>query len=393
MKKKIIYLDSAANTPLDKRVFSAMKPYLSESFMGNSHAIHPYGIKALQAIEEGRETIAKITGYNASEIYFTSGATESNNWVLKSLALHELYEEKNPKLHMVVSAIEHASVLNTCKQIEKMGFHITYVQPNKDGVIQPKDIRAAIRFNTLLVCVMAINNETGAKNSINAIGEIAHKNKSLMMSDCTQFLTYGGKHMCLKSIIPNVDYITFSSHKIYGPTGVGCLIVRKRAPIYSLITGGSQEQGLRGGTSNTAGIVGMCAAYKLMAENNYVGHYTSLYDYLINKLTYYNIPYKINGCVAHKNIINLNFSAFTQDSDLASTFAIYNIACSAGSACDVSQGGDQAPSHVLTAMKIPEQEIHNSIRVSFSKYTTKKDIDSFIEVVLKIYKHSMEENK
>ncbi len=391
MKKiKQIYLDSASNTPLDRRVFSVMKPFLAESFVGNSHSIHEFGIKAHEAIENARTLIATAAGFSPEEVYFTSGATESNNWVLKSLAFHELFEEKHPKKHLVVSAIEHASVLNTCHQLEKMGFSITYVKPTSDGKIPVLSVKKALRFDTLLVCVMAVNNETGAENNIIDIGKAAHANKSLMMSDCTQFLSEGGIYCQLNKRLPNVDYYTFSGHKIYGPTGTGCLIVRKKAPLYSFITGGGQEFGLRGGTSNTSGIVGLGKAYLMMAARSYHSLFESLHNYLIESLLKNNIPFKINGVANHPNIINLNFSMFMNDSELASLLSIYGIACSAGSACEAASGNEiqNTPSHVLVAMGIPEREIYNSVRLSFSKYTTKQDIDKFVKVMKKLKEQS-----
>lgn len=395
MLRKAIYLDSASNTPLDKRVFKVMSPYLREHFVGNSHSIHEYGVEARRAIELARDKISEVTGFPTTSIFFTSGATESNNWVLKSLALHELYEEKNPKKHLVVSAIEHASIINTCKQLEKMGFSITYVQPNKNGVITTKEVIKALRFNTLLVCVMSINNETGVQNPVNAIGAVAHKNRSLMMSDCTQLLSYGGKQCCLKKIMPNVDYFTFSGHKIYGPTGTGCLIAKKGAPVYSFITGGGQEFGLRGGTSNTAGIVGLGEALRLIAKEDYSLFYDGLYDYLVKKLDQNNIPYKINCVPTHKNIVSLNLATFMDDPELASLLSNYGIACSAGSACDTNENNsiENIPSHVLVAIGIPNREIFNSVRVSFSKYTTKKDIDTFVNVIVKLKKLQEDHNE
>ena len=385
MIRKSVYLDNASNTPLDKRVFQAMRPYMDEHFVGNTHSIHDFGFKAREAIEKARGQVAAATGFSTEEIYFTSGATESNNWVLKSLAFHELYEEKNPKKHLVVSAIEHASILNTCKQLEKMGFSITYVQPRKDGSISERDVRKALRYNTLLVCVMAVNNETGVMNFVNTIGMIAHKNKSLMMSDCTQLLSYGKSVCQLKSHMYNVDYITFSGHKIYGPTGTGCLIASKRAPLYSFVTGGGQENGLRGGTSNTAGIVGLGEAMHLMSLNSYAVHYEELYAYLLRQLDSNKIPYKLNCVPTFRNIVNINFSDCIDDSELASLLAVYGIACSAGSACEAGNGEvENAPSHVLIAVGVPEKEISESVRLSFSKYTKKSDIDAFIKVIKRL---------
>jgi cysteine desulfurase len=389
MKKiKEIYLDNASNTPLDKRVFRAMKPFMSEKFVGNTHSIHFHGIEARTAIENARKTIADIAGVAPSEVYFTSGATESNNWVLKSLAYHELYEEKRPKKHLVVSAIEHASILSTCKQLEKMGFSITYLKPNKDGKITPLDLERSIRHDTLLVCVMAVNNETGVSNPVNLLGEIAHKHKALMMSDCTQMLTYGDGFCRLKKIMPNVDYFTFSGHKIYGPTGTGCLIVSKSAPIYPLLSGGGQEFGVRGGTSNTSGIVGLGEAYKLISQKSYAKFFYNLAVELVHQLGRNNILFRFNCNPDHENIISINFKGYLNDSELASSLVPYGIACSAGSACEADSGGSTqaALSHVLTAMGISEEVIHNTVRVSFSKYTTKKDIKAFVKAILKLKK-------
>ena len=385
--KNIVYLDSAANTFLDKKVFSAMLPYLKEDFMGNEHANHSHGVLAQTAVEKARQQISQVTGFNTKEIFFTSGATESNNWILQSLALHELYEEKAPKLHAVVSATEHSSIINVCKKLEKMGFLITYIQPDERGAVRTKDIRKALRYNTLFVCVMSVNNETGIKNPVNVIGDIAHKNHSYMISDCTQYLSYGGKCCNLKKKMPNVDYISLSGHKIYGPTGVGCVIARERVPLYPFIIGGGQEQGKRGGTSNTAGIVGLGEAFSLLSKESFEEKFNMLYTYLLDQLGQKHIPYKLNAIPDHKNIININCSSFMDDTELASTFSIFNISCSAGSACD-SLNGNAKPSHVLLAMGLSEHEIHNSVRVSFSKRTSTKDLDKFIAVLEDLYKRS-----
>lgn len=392
MKRKLVYLDNASNTPLDKQVFEAMRPFLKENFVGNTHSIHEFGIRARNAIEKARDQIAEATGFNRDEIYFTSGATESNNWVLKSLAFHELFEEKKPKKHIVVSAIEHASILNTCKQLEKMGFSITYVKPEPNGHISINKVHKAMRYNTLLVCVMAANNETGVVNAVSLIGALAHANKSLMMSDCTQFLSYGGKDFYLKNSLRDVDYCTFSGHKIYGPTGTGCLIASKSAPLYPFITGGAQENALRGGTSNTAGIVGLGKAIEIWSKNNYKEHYKDLYFYLLSELNKYEIPYKLNCRRSLYNIVNINFSQFMHDSELASLLATYGIACSASSACEAGGSGADGiltvPSHVLSAMGIPETEINNSVRLSFSKYTKRSDIDTFVKVIKQLKEKS-----
>ena len=390
MKKlKTYYFDNAANTPLDREVFNVMKPFMTKNYVGNSQSIHDYGVASSTAVEISRERIAQNLGFKSEEIYFTSGASESNNWVLKSLALHELYSEKSPKKHLVVSAIEHSSIINTCHELERWGFNITYVKPNASGQVTVKEIRPALRFNTLLVCVMAVNNETGVKNPINAIGMMAHRNKSLMMSDCTQLLSYGSSERKLKESYPFVDYFTFSGHKIYGPTGVGCLIARSRAPLYPFISGGGQEFGLRGGTSNVAGIMGLGKAVANICKNDYKPLFEEMFNHLIKTLKQKGIPFTLNAIPTHKNIISLNLSSFMNDSELASTFNNYGIACSAGSACDSAESTQ--PSHVLVAMGLSEKDISNTVRISFSKYTTLKEINALVKVVEKLYQQSKEE--
>ena len=388
MKNKTYYFDSAANTSVDKEVFKAMKPFMTKGYVGNSQAIHDYGITSSIAVEHSREVIADTLGFKPKEVYFTSGATESNNWVLKSLALHEIYNEMSPKKHIVVSAIEHSSIINTCRELESWGFSVTYVKPNANGMITAKEIRPALRFNTLLVCVMAVNNETGVKNPINGIGLIAHRNKSLMMSDCTQLLSYGASECKLKDQNPYVDYFTFSGHKIYGPTGVGCLIARSRAPLYPFISGGNQEFGLRGGTTNVASIVGMAKAVENIAKTDYKPLFEHLSRYFFDKMMEKGIPFTINAAPVHKNIISLNLSHFMNDTELASTLNNYGIACSAGSACDAAATNE--PSHVLLALGMDQEDINNTVRISFSKYTTVKEIDALIKVIEKLYIKSKE---
>lgn len=389
MKNKEVFLDAASNTPLAKDVLRAMRFYLGEYFVGNSHSIHSYGIRASLAIENARRSIAEVSGFEPEDIFFTSGATEGNNWIIQSLAMHEAFAVKNPKKHIIVSATEHNSVLRTCKELEQKGFEVSYAQPDYRGRITARTIKSLLRKDTLLVCVMSINNETGVKNLTTGIGDVVHRNKSLFLCDCTQWVSYGGETMKLRKCFPKADYITISAHKIYGPTGVGCLFRRPDAPLYPFIIGGGQERGMRGGTSNTGSIVGMATAFQSMSVNNYRLHYTELYDYLLDKLKYNKIPFLLNAFPDHKNIISLNLSAYFDDTELASTYANYGIAVSAGSACDASSvdpDGGSAPSHVLVALGLNPVDIKNTVRISFSKYTTKKDIDIFIKVTKEMHK-------
>lgn len=387
---KSVYLDNAANTMIDNRVLSAMKPYL-KNFVGNSSASHDFGVKASQAILKSRTSIAQILGYKYNEIFFTSSATEANNTIIKSLALHEIFQNKaHKRMHIVVSAIEHSSIIQTCKEIEKWGFEITYVQPDQKGVIRPSYIKKVLRKDTLLVCVMGINNEIGSYNNIDAIGKLAQQNFSYMMADCTQLIgTYLGNNRTLFGIkYKSVDFVTFSAHKLYGPIGVGVMIIRSYDILDPLLNGGSQEFGMRGGTSNTAGIVGTAKSIELINSESSYQHYNDLYNYLIQQLDKYNIKYRINGIPVGKNIISLTMFELISDK-LADDYACHNIAVSAGSACDNTHDetkGDFNPSHVLKSLDMCDPQIKKTIRISFSKYTTKKDINAFIKATLEIKK-------
>lgn len=385
MKNKEIYLDGAASTPLDPRVLKTMKPYLLPKHVGNSHAIHDFGIQNMLAIEKARTSISEILQCTSKEIFFCSGATEANNWIIKSIALHEIFKEKNPRLHMICGASEHASVLKACQQVEKWGIQVSYVHGSgKDGTVLAKDIKALLTSKTVLVCIMAVNNETGVKNEIEAITRLTKKNKILSLIDCTQWMSCGGNDMKLINCFPQGDFFSFSAHKIYGPTGVGCLIARSDVQKYldAFIIGGAQERGFRGGTSNTAGIVGTAKAMELLSNENLCPQFNVLFNYLVNKLCIEQKICKLNASPIHYNIVSLNFGESLHCDNLAASLAAIGMAVSAGSACDSTHIEDQGqfnPSHVLLDLGLPENEIRNTVRVSFTKYTTISDLVQFIK--------------
>ena len=384
MHRRKVYVDGAANTPLDKRVLRAMKPFLSEKSVGNSHGIHEDGVRAMEAVENARKTIAQCLRVKPDEVYFTSGATESNNWVIKSLSLNN---DNSHRKEIVISAIEHSSILSQVSDLEKMGMTVKIVQPEKSGKMSIRALKQAVTKNTLLVCVMGANNETGVANNIKHIGRYVHTMGAWMMADCTQMLSYGDGYLKLGALYPTVDYFTFSGHKIYGPTGIGCLIARRSKPLYPLLSGGSQERGLRGGTHNVAGIVGLGKAVELLAHEDHKDHYVELYDYFVEQIAAINqkfgVSLRLNAEPTFKNIINLNCSSFTNCDDVASLLSLYGIECSAGSACDINDdpGSDPRPSHVLLAMGIPKNEIPRSVRISLTKYTTKRDMKYIIKIL------------
>lgn len=381
---KEIYLDGAANTPLDKKVFKQMKPYLTDKFVGNSFAIHDFGIRASQAIEYARMQVAEAVKATPEEVFFTSGATESNNWVIRSVADAQLVNGmQRPKI--VCGATEHSSVLKACLALSTFGFNVVVVKPKKRGSLMWTDVRKIIDNKTCLVCVMAVNNETGVNNEVDKIAQLAKKKGAITLSDCTQLMSYGGKDIELCSRYPHVDCFTFSAHKFYGPTGVGATIIRKNIELFPFMKGGAQEFGKRGGTSNTAGIVGLGVAIEQLHNNYYNTHFLQLFHYFFTNLEKRG---KLNVFPDHVNIISANFAEYCHTSNLASVLATYGIAVSAGSACDAEHDDITGynPSHVLSVLGLSEKEVRNTIRVSFTKYTTKRDIDYLFKALDDIHK-------
>lgn len=382
---KMIYLDGAANTPLDKTVFKQMKPYLTNKFVGNSSAAHDFGIRASQAIEESRNQVAKALRVSPEEVFFTSGATEGNNWIIRSVADEQLaHGMARPKI--ICGATEHSSVLKTCSSLSTFGFEVIFVQPTKRGSITLSNVRKIIDDKTCLVCIMAINNETGVANEVDKIAQLARKKGAITLCDCTQLMSYGGDDIKLSSRYPHVDCFTLSAHKFYGPTGVGAVIIRKGVKLLPFLKGGAQERGMRAGTSNTAGIVGLGAAMDQLRDNQCATNFSLLFHYFFTKLEKCG---KLNAIPDHLNIISANFSEYCNTDNLASVLATYGIAVSAGSACDAEHDDITGynPSHVLIAMGLKENDIRNTIRVSFTKYTTKKDIDCLFKALDDIHNY------
>lgn len=390
---KEVYLDGAANAPLSHSAYKAMKPYMSGNGVGNSFATHDYGIRNMMMVERSRAEIAKILRVDADEVLFTSGATESNNWAVKSLAFGEILKEKGgngkgARKHVICGATEHSSVLNACKGLEDWGFDVDFaVGTGTGGALTLDDVKKAARKDTLLICAMALNNETGVRNESDEIAEFGHKIGALTLIDCTQWMSCGGKDMEVGEIFPNGDFISFSSHKLYGPTGVGCLVAlngsKKR--LKPLLVGGAQEDGLRGGTTNVAGVIGMAAAMKELRAEDHTKRFRSFVNEII-RFGYSKGGFELNAVPYHPNILSLNFGETCHSQGLAELFAMKGIAVSAGSACDAEHDNLNGfnPSHVLKALGLSDDDIKNTIRVSFTKYTTKKDIARFLKAAEEI---------
>ncbi|MES2203742.1 MAG: IscS subfamily cysteine desulfurase [Pseudomonadota bacterium] len=368
-----IYLDYAATTPVDTRVVSVMTQCLSmEDVFGNPASAHVYGQQASLKIDIAREQVALLIGAEAREIIWTSGATEANNLAIKGVA--NFYKNKD-KRHIITMKTEHKSVLDVCQFLEKQDFEITYLSPNKNGLLELEDFKQALRADTLLVSIMLVNNETGVIQPIQAIAEIVKANNSFFHVDAAQAL--GKLPIDLKTL--PVDLMSFSGHKIYGPKGVGALFVRRRPVVrlQALMHGGGHEQGLRSGTLPTHQIVGMGEACAILQEkmSTEIARIEKMKDRFWQGIK--SLPgIGMNGDPAHSvcHILNVHFDGV--DSDVLMK-ALPQLAISSGSACTSLS---VEPSHVLQAMGLSDALAHSSLRFSFGRYTTQEEIDEIISI-------------
>lgn len=366
MERKRIYMDYAATTPIDEKVFDAMLPFMKEQF-GNPSSVYFHGREAKKAVERARENIARILKANANEVYFTGGGSESDNWAVKGIA----YANKHKGKHIITSSIEHHAVLHTCQYLEKKGYDITYLPVDENGLISINDLKKAIRKDTILISIMFANNEIGTVQPIKEIGEIAKENGVYFHTDAVQAL--GNVSIDVKEM--NIDLLSISSHKIYGPKGIGALYIRKGTLIDNLIHGGAQERRKRAGTENTAGIVGFGKAAEIMEVDfeKHVKHLTELRDYLINGIVEKIEHIKLNGHDKKRLPGNVNFSfQFIEGEALLLNLDIAEIEGSSGSACT---SGSLDPSHVLLAIGLSHEIAHGSLRLTIGRYTTKEDVD------------------
>jgi len=367
-----VYLDYAATTPLDPKVLEAMKPYFNKKF-GNSMSLHSWGLEAKQALEESRETVAKFINANPEEIIFTGSATESINSVIKGIA----FANKDKGKHIITSSIEHHAVLESCKWLENQGFEVTYLPVDKYGFVDLEKLKAAIRADTILVSIMHANNEIGTIEPIEEIGKICKEKGTLFHTDAVQ--SFGKIPIDIK----NIDLLSLSAHKFYGPKGVGATFIRRKVKIDPLLHGGGHEFGLRSSTENIAGIVGLAEAVKLRSKEMKAEakKLTKLRDYLIKNVLKTENSH-LNGHPIKRLPNNANFwFAFIEGEALIVQLDSYGIAASTGSACSSST---LEPSHVLKAIGLKHEEAHGSLRISLGKYTTKAEIAYTIKVLPKV---------
>ena len=375
-----IYMDNHATTTVDPRVLEAMMPYFNVKFGNAASRNHSFGWEAEAAVEAAREQIARLIGATAKEIIFTSGATESNNLAIKGIA--EMYRERGN--HIITQVTEHKAVLDTCKRLEKYGYRVTYLPVKADGLIDLEDLKRAMDDKTILVTIMAANNEIGVLQPIAEIGKLCHEKNVLFHTDAVQAV---GK-VPVDVIADNIDVLSLSGHKIYGPKGVGALYVRRRNPrvqIAAQIDGGGHERGMRSGTLNVPGIVGLGKACEIAHEEmkDESAYLTGLRDRLKNKLESELDYVHVNGSMEHHLPGNLNMS-FVYVEGESLLMGINDVAVSSGSACT---SATLEPSYVLKALGLGDDVAHSSIRFGLGRFNTQLEVDYVAAKVIDVVKH------
>lgn len=378
-----IYLDNSATTPVDPRVVEAMLPYFHDSFGNAASRSHPFGWAAEEAVDYAREQVAKLIGADAKEIIFTSGATESDNLGIKGV--FDMYSRKGN--HIITLTTEHKAVLDTCKQVEKQGGEVTYLEVKRDGLVDLAELEAAIKPSTILISIMYANNEIGVIQPIKEIGEICRKHGVLFMCDATQAV--GKVPIDVKEL--GIHLMAFTAHKMYGPKGVGALFVNRKKPrvkVTAQIDGGGHERGMRSGTLNVPGIVGFGKAAEVAMEDmaKDAERISRLRDKLENGLMQLEEAY-LNGNKEHRlpNITNISFK-HVEGEGLMMTFN-QEIAVSSGSACT---SASLEPSYVLKALGLGDDLAHSSIRFSLGRFTTEDEVDYAIKAVSEGVNHMRE---
>lgn len=367
---ELIYLDNAATTAVKPEVFEAMKPYFMENY-SNPSSVYSFAGKAKKAVEDAREQIASVLNAKSSEIYFTGGGSEADNWALKATA--EACKEKGR--HIITSQIEHHAVLHTCDWLEKNGYEVTYLDVDENGLVSPEELEKAIRPDTILISIMFANNEIGTIEPVKEIGAVAKKHGVLFHTDAVQ--AFG--HVPIDVEEMNIDMLSASGHKFHGPKGIGFLYLRNGIKIGSFIHGGAQERSRRAGTHNVPGIVGMGEAAKIAVANmeENARKQIEIRDYLIQRIED-EIPYvKVNGHREKRlpNNVNICFR-FIEGESLLIMLDQKGICASSGSACT---SGSLDPSHVLLAIGLVHEIAHGSLRLTLSEETTKENADYVVD--------------
>lgn len=377
MDKRFVYADNAATTRVSDEVLEAMLPYFTEQY-GNASSIYALGRNARKAVELSREKIASAIGALPSEIYFTSGGSESDNWAIRGVC--EKLAPKGKK-HIITSVFEHHAVLHTCQALEKKGFEVTYIPVDEKGLINPEDIKKAMRDDTALVTIMFANNEIGTIQPIKEIADICREHKVLFHTDAVQAV--GNVEINVRDM--GIDLLSVSGHKIHAQKGIGALYIRKGIVIPNLIYGGAQEKNKRAGTENTAGIVGFAKAMEIACADipAKIEKVTAMRNRLIDGIL--KLPRtRLNGDRDKRLCGNCNISIEgVEGESLLLMLDLHGICASSGSACT---SGSLDPSHVLLALGLKHEVAHGSLRLSISDETTDEDIDYILEVIPPVVK-------
>ena len=366
-----IYLDHASTTPVRPEVVEAMTPHFTEHF-GNPSSIDPLGQEASDAVAAARESLAALIGAAPREIFFTSGGTESDNWAIKGFARANAAKGR----HIITSAIEHHAVLHTCQALEREGFEVTYLPVDEHGLVSVEDFKAAIRPDTILVSIMFANNEIGTIEPVRQLAEAAHEANVVFHTDAVQ--AFGHEPIDVNEL--GIDMLSASSHKIYGPKGVGLLYVRRGVKLQNLLDGGQQERGRRGSTENVPGIVGFARAAELAVDELAPEHnrQLALRDHAIRRILAEIPSAKLNGSWESRlaNNVNFSFEFIEGEGMLLQQLAARGICVSSGSACT---SGSLDPSHVLLAIGLPHEIAHGSLRLTLGRDTTPEDVDFAVD--------------
>ncbi|GAA3650899.1 cysteine desulfurase NifS [Asaccharospora irregularis] len=371
MEKRRLYMDYSATTPVKKEVLDEMMPYLTDYF-GNASSFHTFGREAKSALDKAREQVASLINAKPNEIYFTAGGSESDNWALEGIA----YANRNKGNHIITSKIEHHAILHTCEYLEKHhGFEVTYLDVDGEGRIRLEDLKNAIKDTTILISIMFANNEIGTIQPIKEIGQIAKEHNIVFHTDAVQ--AAGNIPVDVKEL--EVDLMSMSSHKIYGPKGVGALYIKTGTKLHNFVHGGAQERRRRAGTENIPAIVGYGKAAELAKANmdNHISTLTRLRNRLMNEILERIPNTRVNGSVENRLPGNINFSfEFIEGEGILLLLDMLGIAASSGSACT---SGSLDPSHVLMAIGLPHEIAHGSLRLTVGDFTTEDDIDYIVE--------------
>lgn len=370
-----VYLDYSATTPVKKEVLDEMTPYFTEHY-GNPSSLYSIAQESKEALEKARARVAKLINADVNEVFFTAGGSESDNWALEGV-VDALKGKGN---HIITTKIEHHAILHTAEFLEKHGIDVTYVGIGEDGRVDPAEIEAAITDKTVLISVMYVNNEIGTIQPIKEISDIAKKHSITFHTDAVQAL--GNVHIDVKE--QGIDLMSMSSHKIYGPKGIGAMYIKRGTKISNLIHGGAQESKKRAGTENLPGIVGFGKAAELAYEHldEHINKVSELRNYFIDQVTS-KIPYtKVNGSMEYRHPGNANISfEFIEGESMLILLDMNGIAVSTGSACSSKS---LTPSHVLSALGIPVENIHGTLRFTIGDFTTKEDVDYVVEKLVEI---------